>query len=89
MHKYLIELQKYTENGVLSNEFSYDNADTPQGLSDKLSKWNKMRYTTTNSETGEVTVGSKMYKVTPMQGVYQPIADFDAFVDMNAVQYHG
>ena len=89
MHKYLIELMKYTEAGDPTNDYTYDSADTPQGLADKVCKWNKMRYTTTNSETGEVTVGSKMYKVTPMQGVYQPIADFNAFVSMNAVQYHG
>lgn len=89
MHKYLIELMKYTEAGVSTNEYTYDSADTPQGLADKVSKWNKMRYTTKNPETGEVIVGNKMYKVTPMQGVYQPIDDFESFVAINAVQYHG
>ena len=89
MHKYLIDLMRYTEDGVLTNEHTYDSADTPQGLADKVSKWNKMRYTTKNPETGEVTVGNKMYKVTPMQGRYQPIDDFEAFVAINAVQYNG
>ena len=88
MHKYLIELMKYTEAGVPTNEYTYDSADTPQGAMDKFSKWNKMHYTTTDPESGETTVGSKMYEVTLKQGVYQPIADVDAFVQMNAVEYH-
>lgn len=89
MHKYLIELMKYTEDGALTNEYTYDSADTPQGLADKVSKWKKMRYTSTDPETGAVTVEGRMYRVTPMQGVYQPILDFDTFVSVNAVQYHG
>lgn len=88
MHKYLIELMKYTEEGTTTNEYTYDHADTPQGLADKVGKWSKMRYTSTNSETGEVTAGNKMYKVTAKQGVYQTIEDFDAFVTMNGVEYH-
>lgn len=89
MHKYLIDLMRYTEDGEPTNEHTYDFADTPQGLADKVSKWNKMRYATKNPETGEVIVGNKMYKVTPMQGRYQPIDDFESFVAINAVQYHG
>ena len=53
MHKYLIELMKYTEAGVSTNEDTYDSADTTQGLADKVSKWNKMHYTTKNPETGK------------------------------------
>ena len=49
------------------------------------SKRNKIRYTTTDPESGEATAGNKMYEVTLRQGVYQPIADVDAFVRMNAV----
>lgn len=87
MHKYLIELMKYTEEGVPTNEYSYDNADTPQGLADKVSKYNKMRYNTVDEE-GNTKVGMKMYKVTAKQGVYQDIEDFDTFVNANAVIYH-
>ena len=49
------------------------------------SKRNKIRYTTTDPESGEATAGNKMCEVTLRQGVYQPIADVDAFVRMNAV----
>ena len=49
------------------------------------SKRNKIRYTTTDPESGKATAGNKMYEVTLRQGVYQPIADVDAFVRMNAV----
>lgn len=87
MHKYLIELMKYTEEGVPTNEYTYDSADTPQGLADKVSKWNKMRYTTVDDE-GKVITGNKMYKVTVKQGVYATIEDFDAFCTMNGVEYH-
>ena len=55
MHKYLIELMKYTEAGVSTNEYTYDSADTPQGLADKVSKWNKIRYATKTPETGDQT----------------------------------
>lgn len=77
---------KYTESGVPTNEYTYDTADTPQGLADKVSKWNKMRYTSTDEE-GHTVIGNKMYKVTVKQGVYQTIEDFDAFVTMNGVEY--
>ncbi len=87
MHKYLIELTKYTQAGALTNEYSYDTADTPQGLADKVAKWNKMRYTVDDGE-GNITVGGKMYRVVPKQGVYEAIADFDEFVSVNAVEYH-
>lgn len=87
MHKYLIELVKYTEAGAPTNEYSYDSADTPQGLCDKVSKWNKMRYTSVDDD-GKVIVGGKMYKVTPKQGVYEAIADFDEFVAVNGCEYH-
>ena len=49
------------------------------------SKRNKIRYTTTDPESGEATAGNKMYEVTLRPGVYQPIADEDAFARMNAV----
>lgn len=87
MHKYLIELMKYTEEGVPTNEYTYDNADTPQGAMDKFSKWNRMRYTSTNDE-GKLVIGSKMYKVTLKQGIYRTVEDVDAFVAVNAVEYH-
>ena len=87
MHKYLIELQKYNEAGSLTSEYSYDTADTPQQLSDKVDKYNKMRYVTYDEDGHEIT-GGKMYKVTPKQGVYETITDFDAFRQMNAVLYH-
>ena len=87
MQKYLIELVKYTEAGVPTNEYSSDYADTPQGLADKVSKWNKMRYNVTN-EDGSVSVGNKMYRITAKQAIYTPIEDFDNFVLVNGVEYH-
>ena len=87
MQKYLIELVKYTEEGVPTNEYSSDYADTPQGLADKVAKWNKMRYSIQN-EDGSVASGNKMYKVTPKQATYSAIEDFDNFVAVNGVEYH-
>ena len=83
MHKYLIELMRYTEQGVPTNDYTYDSADTPQGAMDKFAKWSKMRYVT---EDG--TVGNKMYRVTLKQGVYEAVTDIDQFVSVNAVEYH-
>lgn len=87
MHKYLIELMRYTEDGAPTNDYTYDYADTPQGLADKVSKYNRMRYTAYEDD-GNVHAGGKMYKVTPMQGAYQPIADWNAFVEMNCLEYY-
>lgn len=86
MNKYYIELMKYTEEGVPTNEFTHDVADTPQGLADKVSKYNKMRYTKTDEE-GKTIIGNKMYKVTPKQGVYTDIVDWDSFVNTNGIIY--
>lgn len=88
MHKYLIELMRYTENGVPTNDYTTDYADTPQGLADKVAKYNKMRYSTTDPDTGETKTGMKMYRVVAKQAVYQTIDDFNNFVKVNAVEYH-
>lgn len=85
MHKYIITITKYSEAGALTNEKQFVSADTPQQLADKVKQYNAMRYTSVNEETGETVIGGKMYKVEPMQGVYESIADFDAFCTMNAV----
>ena len=83
MHKYLIELMRYTEAGVPTNDYSADYADTPQQLADKVSTWNRKRYV---NEDG--TDGLKMYRVTVKQAAYQEIADFDTFCVVNGVEYH-
>ena len=80
MHKYIISLTKYTEEGAPTNEKTFVTADTPQQLADKVKQYNAMRYT---NEDG--TTGNKMYRVDPMQGAYISIADFDAFCAVNAV----
>lgn len=82
MHKYLIELMRYTEAGVPTNDYTYDSADTPQQLADKLTRYNKMRYT---NEDG--SAGYKMYKVTAKQGIYTDIEDVDAFMAINGAIY--
>lgn len=82
MHKYLIELMRYTEAGAPTNDYTYDNADTPQQLADKLTRYNKMRYT---NEDG--SVGGKMYKVTAKQGIYADIEDVAAFMEINGAIY--
>lgn len=87
MHKYLIELIKYTEQGAPTNEYSYDTADTPQDLCNKVQKWKKMKYTHIDDDGTEV-VGFSMYKVTPKQGVYEDIQDFATFVTVNGCEYH-
>lgn len=87
MHKYLIELNRYTEEGVPTSEYTYETADTPQQAMDKYGKYNKMRYTTTDEE-GHTIIGNKMYKVTLKQGVYEAVKDIDTFVAVNAVEYH-
>lgn len=89
MQKYTIELMKYTEAGAPTSEYSYDYADTPQGLAEKMERYSKMHYAKVNEETGESVKGLKMYKVTPKQAVYQEISDFVTFVEVNGVQYHG
>ena len=87
MNKYLIEMQKYDEKGTPIDEFSHKVAETPQGAMDLYSQYNKMRYTSVDEE-GKTIVGNKMYKVTLKQGIYKPIEDIDAFVEMNGVEYH-
>lgn len=87
MHKYLIELQKYTEEGVPINEYVSVFADSPQDLADKYTKYNKMHYTSVDEE-GKIIVGNKMYKVTAKQCVYATIENFDTFVEVNGVEYH-
>lgn len=87
MHKYLIELMRYTEEGTPTNEYTSVFADSPQDLADKYTKYNKMRYTSVDEE-GKTIVGNKMYKVTAKQGVYATIENFDTFVEVNGVEYH-
>ena len=80
MHKYIIKLTKYSEQGALTNEVSFVSADTAQGLSDLNTKYSKMHYP---NEDG--SIGFRMYKVEPMQGEYVGIADWEQFCAVNAV----
>lgn len=80
MHKYIIKLTKYTEAGAPTGDITYVNADTPQGLADKVKQYRKMRY---SKEDGNP--GFAMYKVEPMQGEYAGIADWEEFCRVNKV----
>lgn len=84
MHKYVLKLTKYTEEGAPTNETQYIYCDTPQQLHDRKKQYDAMRYTTTTEE-GEVVVGYKMYKTEPMQAEYSVIEDFDSFCGVNKV----
>lgn len=87
MNQYLVELQKYSEEGALTNEYSYAYVDTPQKLADAVTMYNKERYITFDDE-GKAVIGWKMYKVTPKKGVYASIDDFNLFCEINGVLYH-
>lgn len=80
MHKYVLKLTRYTEEGAPTTDITYVSADTPQGIADKYKQYNKMRYT---DEEGNV--GGKMYRVEPMQGEYVSIANWDEFCAVNKV----
>lgn len=80
MHKYILKLTRYTEEGALTSDVTYISADTPQGIADKYKQYNKMRYA---NEDG--SVGNKMYRVEPMQGEYVAIANWDEFCAVNKV----
>lgn len=80
MHKYILKLTRYTEEGAPTTDITYVSADTPQGIADKYKQYNKMRYT---DEEGNV--GGKMYHVEPMQGEYVAIANWDEFCAVNKV----
>lgn len=84
MHKYILKLTKYSEQGALTNEVTFKTADSAQALSDIKTQYEKMRYSTTTEE-GKVTIGGKMYKVEPMQGEYVGITDWEQFCAVNAV----
>lgn len=77
MKKYLIELMKYSEAGVPTSEYTYDYADTPQELADKVKMFNGMKHAN----------DAKMYRVVPKQAVYAQIEDFDQFVAVNGLEY--
>lgn len=80
MHKYIIKLTKYSEEGAPTSDITYVSADTPQGLADKVKQYRKMRYT---NEDG--SQGFAIYKVEPMQGEYVIIADWEQFCAVNKV----
>lgn len=80
MHKYVLKLTRYTEEGAPTLDITYISADTPQGIADKYKQYNNIRYT---DEEGRV--GNKMYRVEPMQGEYVVIADWDTFCEVNKV----
>lgn len=84
MHKYVLKLTKYSESGALTTEVSFVFCDTPQQIADRKKQYEAMKYTSTDEE-GHTVVGFKMYKVEPMQCVYEAIADFDEFCTVNAV----
>ena len=84
MHKYILKLTRYIEEGALTNDTQFVTADTPQQLADKVKQYNAMRYTSTDDE-GKTVIGGKMYRVEPMQGVYEAIEDFDLFCAVNSV----
>lgn len=84
MHKYVLKLTKYSEQGALTSEVQFIFCDTPQQLSDRKTQYEKMRYSSTDEE-GNVTVGMKMYEVKMLQAEYVEITNFDEFCTVNAV----
>lgn len=63
MHQFRIKLTKYNEGGSLTTDYLIKYADNVEQARAIVYEYDKMKYTTVNPETGEVTVGGKMYKV--------------------------
>lgn len=80
MHKYILKLTQYSEQGSLTSNVTFRPYDSAQALSDAYTQYERMRYT---NEDG--TVGLKMYKVEPMQGGYSAIANWETFCEVNQV----
>ena len=84
MHKYVLKLTKYSEEGALTSEVRFEYLDTPQQLADKKSAYDKQRYTSVDDE-GKTVIGFKIWKTEPMQAEYVAITDFDEFCKVNKV----
>lgn len=82
MHKYIIKLVKYYEDGTYdaNSEVTMIAADSAQQLSDLKRKYERMTYT---AEDG--TAGHAMYIVRAMQGEYNVIQDWETFCSVNKV----
>lgn len=84
MHKYVLKLTKYSEQGALTSEVKFIFCDTPQQLSDRKTEYEKQRYTSTDEE-GHVIIGMKMWECKTLQAEYVEIADWNEFCSVNKV----
>jgi len=72
MHQYKIRMTKYSEEGsLMANDYIEKFADNVEQAKAIVYEYDKMKYQTVNEETGEVTVGGKMYKVELMLHCYK------------------
>lgn len=78
MHQYKILATFYNEEGVLTNEYEYKYADTPEMAKEIYNDYNKQKYESVDAE-GNVTVGGKKFKVQLYVLARKEIADVNAF----------
>lgn len=78
MHQYKIIATYYSEAGALTNEYEFKYADTPEQAKEIYNDYNKQKYSSVDEE-GNVTVGSKKYKVQLYVLARKEISDVNAF----------
>ena len=81
MHNYQIKITKYTEAGSLTNDYICKTADNIAQAKQIVYEYDKLKYQTVDPDTGEITVGSKMYKVELQVCTYKTV-DKDAYFAM-------